>query len=89
MPDLSFDITHIYAYTDGIEIPLVISFKGKDIQTSGYADCGAEACNFSSEIGQMLGIDIEAGEPKWFGSASGGTLETYGTWSSLNFSASP
>jgi hypothetical protein len=25
----------------------------------------------------MLGIDIEAGEPKWFESASGGTLETY------------
>ena len=54
MPDLSFDVTHIYASTDGIEIPLVISFGGKEVQTSGYADCGAEACIFSNEIGQML-----------------------------------
>lgn len=78
MPDLSFDVTHIYTSADGIKIPLVISFGGNEVQTSGYADCGSEACVFSNEIGQMLGIDIEAGEPKSFGPASGGTFETYG-----------
>jgi hypothetical protein len=78
MPDLSFDVTHIYTSTDGIKIPLVISFGGKEVQTTGYVDSGAEACVFRNEIGQMLGIDIEAGEPKSFGPASGGTLETYG-----------
>jgi hypothetical protein len=78
MPDLSFNVIHIYTSTDGIKIPLVISFEGKEVQTSGYADCGAEACIFRNEIGQMLGIDIEAGDPKSFGPASGGALETYG-----------
>src|SRR5262249_21197112 len=78
MPDLSFDVTHIYTSTDGIKIPLVISFGGKEIQTTGYADCGAEACILRNEIGEMLGINIEAGEPKSFGPASGGALETYG-----------
>jgi hypothetical protein len=62
--------------------------RRNDGKHSPLAVLGAEACIFSSEIGQMLGIDTEAGEPKWFGSASGGTLEMYGTWSSLNFSAS-
>jgi hypothetical protein len=56
----------------------VISFGGKEVQTSGHAECGAEACIFRNEIGQMLEIDIEADEPKSFGSASSGTLQTYG-----------
>ena len=85
MPDLSFDVTHIYTSTDGIKIPLVISFGGKEVQTTGYADCGAEACIFSNEIGQKLGIDIEAGEPKSFGPASGGTLQTYGHLVTIEF----
>jgi hypothetical protein len=51
MPDLSFDVAHIYTSTDGIKIPLLISFGGKEVQTSGYVDCGAEACNFRNEIG--------------------------------------
>jgi hypothetical protein len=72
---LSFDVTHTYTSAAGIKIPLVISFGRKEIQTTGYADCGAEACIFTNEIGQLLGGDIEAGEPKWFGSASGGTLD--------------
>jgi hypothetical protein len=76
MPALSFDVTHIYVSNDGIEIPLVISSGRKEVQTSGYANCGAEACIFSNEIGQMLGIDIEDGEPKSFGSASGGVTKT-------------
>ncbi len=36
--------------TDGIEIPLVISFGGDEIQTTGYADCGTEACIFRRKI---------------------------------------
>ena len=85
MPDLSFDVTHVYTSTDGVKIPLVISFGGVEFQTTGYADCGAEACIFSNEVGQMLGIDIEAGEPKSFGSASGGTLPTYGHMVTIEF----
>ena len=36
MPDLSFDVTRIYTSTDGIKIPLLISFGGKEIQTTEY-----------------------------------------------------
>jgi len=85
MPELSFDVTHIYDSTDGVRIPLVISCGGKEVQTRGYVDCGAEACIFSNEIGRMLNIDIEAGEPKSFGPASGGTLHTYGHMATIEF----
>jgi hypothetical protein len=33
----------------------------------------------------MLGIDIEAGDPKSFGPASGGVLETYGHMVNFEF----
>jgi hypothetical protein len=66
MPDLSGCCSHLCS-TDGIEIPLAISFGGKEVQTSGYADCDAEAYIFSNKIGQMLVIDIEAGQIRWFG----------------------
>ena len=83
MPELSFDVTHRYTSPDGVEIPLVIAYGGEEIQTTGYVDCGAEACIFSNEIGQLLGITLEKGEPKSFGPASGGTLQTFGHLVSL------
>jgi len=48
-------------------IPGRFTFGGKEVQTSGYADCDAEAYIFSNEIGQMLVIDIETGQIHWFG----------------------
>ena len=33
-----------------IEIPLVISFGGEVIQTTGYADCDTETCIFRRKI---------------------------------------
>ena len=85
MPELSFAVTHRYNSDDGIKIPLTIAYGGEQVPASGYVDCGAGACIFSHEIGQMLGLQIETGEPKSFGPASGGTLSTYGHLVTLEF----
>lgn len=85
MPELSFAVMHRYASNDGIEIPLTIAYGGQEVRASGYVDCGAEASIFSNEIGQLLGIALEAGEPKLFGPASGGTLQTFGHLVTLEF----
>lgn len=85
MLELSFDVTHHYASEDGVRIPLLIAYSGKAIQTTGYVDCGASDCVFSNELGQQLGIALETGEPKSFGPASGGTLETFGHLVTLEF----
>jgi hypothetical protein len=37
---------------------------GVEVQTTGYVERGAGACVFGNDIGRMLGIDIDDGEPK-------------------------
>ncbi len=85
MPELSFDVIQRYTSTDGVEIPLVITGGGRELQTTGFVDCGAGACIFNNETGRLLGLDIETGEPQAFSPASGGTLLTYGHLVTLEF----
>jgi hypothetical protein len=47
----------------GITIPMLISYGGKTLRASPKADCGAEVCLFSREIGEGLGLQIEQGIP--------------------------
>ena len=85
MPELTFDVIHHYTSADGVEIPLVLTGGGRELQTTGFVDCGTAACIFNNETGRLLGLDIEAGEPKAFSPASGGTLLTYGHLVTLEF----
>ena len=85
MAELSFDVVQRYTSEDGIEIPLTLIDSGKEVQASAYVDCGASDCVFSNEVGLLLGLQIEAGEPKSFSPASGGTLATYGHPVTLEF----
>jgi hypothetical protein len=83
--NLFFDVEHIYNPSIGLEVPLILGYRGQEVQTTGFIDCGAEACVFRNEIGRQLGINVEAGIPKLFGPASGGTIETFGHLIHLEF----
>lgn len=83
--NLFFDVEHIYNPSIGLEVPLILGYGNQEVQTTGFIDCGAEACVFRNEITRQLGIDVEAGLPKLFGPASGGTIETFGHFIHFEF----
>lgn len=86
MPTLDFDISYVYdSLQDGIELPLILSVGSFDVRTTGFVDCGAAACLFTNDVGLLLQIDIESGDPTTFGPASGGGILAYGHMASLEF----
>ena len=43
-------------------IPIKVSFKGETIKYNVLVDSGADMCLFDAQIGELLGIPIEAGK---------------------------
>jgi hypothetical protein len=71
----------------GITVPVVLSLGYERVKILAKVDTGAENCIFQREYGEELGIDIGAGVPKQFSTATGSFL-TYGhevTLSSMGY----
>lgn len=69
---LAFSVRHEYDAGDrSITIPVIL-FAGKEpVQAEAKLDTGADHCIFQREIGEELGLLIEAGEPKEFAGVHG------------------
>lgn len=66
----------------GIEIPIQLGHLEKQINLKPKLDTGSANCIFERWYGELLGLDVEAGELKTFGTATG-TFRAYGHWLTL------
>lgn len=57
-------------------IPIEIIYKNSSIHYEVLVDSGADFCIFDSQIGQLLGIDIQSGKKQEVGGITG-TRENY------------
>ena len=75
---LAFSLKHVYPDDpDGIMLEVILRHGDEQVRVPASVDCGAAFCVFSREIGVLLGLDIESGLPKRFGSLAG-TLDAFG-----------
>jgi hypothetical protein len=72
MPRLEFSHVHSYdSRLEGITVPLVLKSAGKTADLLAQVDTGASNCLFEREHGEILSLDVEAGDPKTFATAAG------------------
>ncbi len=62
---------------EGIPLPVVLRSGTETVDLLAYVDTGAGNCLFAREHGEMLALDVEAGERKSFRTANG-RIETFG-----------
>lgn len=79
MVTLTFDSEHDYASDapNGITVPVTLSVGADSVRLFAKLDTGASSCIFQRDYGEQLGLNIEAGERKTFGTATG-PFETFG-----------
>jgi hypothetical protein len=79
MHSVEFQARHNYSNEPlGITIPIELSYRGNDVRLAAKIDTGAEFCLFQRGYGEMLGIDVEAGERKELRTANGGSFTVFG-----------
>jgi hypothetical protein len=89
--DLTFDEAHDYSRSgprDGIPVGATLSAGGVAAHLTASVDTGASFCIFERGYGELLGLDVEAGELVVLGTATG-TFKAYGhavTLSTLGYS---
>lgn len=59
---------------DGITVPVILSTGYKQVKLLAKVDTGATNCIFQREYGEELGINVEGGTPKQFGTVAGSFL---------------
>jgi hypothetical protein len=76
--ELKFDRTHIYSSeVDGISVPIVLRSGSATAWLTAKIDTGASHCLFERGQGEILGLDVESGERKFFSTVAG-RVETFG-----------
>jgi hypothetical protein len=87
MPSLEFSQVHHYNSTaGGISVSVVLRSGGNAANLLAYLDTGAANCLFERKYGEMLKLEIEAGDRRTFSTVAGGVdafghfveLEVYG-----------
>jgi predicted aspartyl protease len=90
MPAIEFSRTHSYLPAhDGISMPVILNNGAERVKLLAHVDTGASHCLFERKHGELLNLDVEAGDPMAFRTATGRvaafghlvTIETLG----LNF----
>lgn len=74
------EFSQAYRYesdVEGIPLPVVLRSGSETVDLLAYIDTGAGNCLFAREHGEMLALDVEAGERKSFRTANG-RIETFG-----------
>ena len=75
---LEFDRTHTYgSEVDGIAVPIILRSGDASAWLTAKIDTGASHCLFERGQGEILGLDIESGERKFFSTVTG-RLDTFG-----------
>jgi hypothetical protein len=77
MPRLEFSHVQSYAFRSAISLSVVLRSGGEAAHLVANVDTGASNCVFERENGNLLNIEIEAGEPQIFATAAG-RVETFG-----------
>jgi len=75
---LEFPQRYPYESSHGISVPIRLRLGAKDVGLLAKIDTGAEYCIFEKAYGVQLGLVIESGEAKQFGTASGGSFRAFG-----------
>lgn len=66
-----------------IEVSAVLGFNETTVEVKAKLDTGSSHCVFERWQGELLGLDIEAGWPRTFSTATG-SFQTYGHWVTLS-----
>ena len=75
---IDFDRTHTYgSEVDGIAVPIILRSGYASAWLTAKIDTGASHCLFERGQGEILGLDIESGERKFFSTVTG-RVETFG-----------
>ena len=75
---LEFDQTHAYgSEPEGIAVPIILRSGSAAAWLTAKVDTGASNCLFERGQGEILGLDIESGERKFFATVTG-QVETFG-----------
>ena len=78
MMGLEFDRTYSYgSEVDGIAVPIILRSGTTAAWLTAKVDTGASHCLFERGQGEILGLDIEPGERKFFSTVTG-QVETFG-----------
>jgi hypothetical protein len=78
MRRLEFSRVHNYSSTaDGISMPVILRSGGAAVKLLAYLDTGASNCLFERKHGELLNLEIEAGDRRTFWTAAGG-VEAFG-----------
>jgi hypothetical protein len=78
MAKIDFSHSPSYAATPGgISVPVTLTSGAQSVGVLCYIDTGASNCLFEHGHGRMLNLDIEAGEPMTFQTATG-RVRTFG-----------
>jgi len=77
---LTFRSRHDYSSSVvGIDIPVGLKIgDGRSVRLLAKVDTGAANCIFQRDYAEQLGIDVESGERKTFGTAVGSRFDAYG-----------
>src|SRR6266404_3919882 len=80
---LTFESLYSYDLRElGITIPVELSIGEEGCAVPSRLDSGAAFCIFQRDYGEILGLDIEGGDPQWIETPTGRFL-TYGHGVSL------
>jgi hypothetical protein len=78
MPAIEFGRTHSYLPADdGISLPVILNNGAERVKLLANADTGASHCLFERRRGELLNLDVEAGDPMAFRTATG-RVEAFG-----------
>ena len=78
MPRLEFSQVHPYqSKSDGISLPIALRCGTAVADAVAHVDTGASDCLFDRALGELLNLEVEAGEPRAFATAAG-RLDTFG-----------
>jgi len=72
MPAIEFSRTYSYLPADdGISLPVILNGGGERVKLLAQVDTGASHCLFERRHAELLNLDVEAGDPMAFRTATG------------------
>ena len=78
MPAIEFSRTHSYLPAgDGISLPVFLNSGAERVRLLAQVDTGASHCLFERRHAELLSLDVEAGDPVAFRTATG-RVEAFG-----------
>src|SRR5271157_883210 len=78
MPAIEFSRTHSYLpAVDGISLPVFLNNAEERVKLLAHVDTGASHCLFERRHAELLNLDVEAGDPMAFRTATG-RVEAFG-----------